>query len=143
MSRPVTIKNIEIRLIKDGSAFYYSSMFDPLDKETLDNLHSPATIEEHSVKRIKLRINVPIHYNDKFSSCFRSIKKNKAKDDQYSNVSFCYYKKGADLLGNKVELKQFDGGAYMAESSGGISLNYRVTVITGDNSKIVGLATFD
>lgn len=142
MSRPVTIKKIEVALIKDGAAVNYSSMFNPLDKKTLDNLLSPTTIAEHTVKKIELRINIPIHYNEKFSSCFRSIKSIKLKTEQFSNVGFCYYKNGVDLLGNKVQLKQFEGGGYMVESSKGNSLNYRVTAITGDNSKIVSLATF-
>lgn len=142
MNRPVTIKKIDVELIKDGTAINYSSMFNPLDKKTLDNLYSPTTIAEHNVKKIELRINIPIHYNDKLPSCFRSIKTNKLKADQYSNVRFCYYKNGVDLLGNKVQLKQFEGGEYMVETSKGISLNYRVTAITGDNSKIVSLATF-
>ena len=142
MSRPVTIKKIEVELIKDGAAVNYSSMFNPLDKKTLDNLLSPTTIAEHTVKKIELRINIPIHYNEKFSSCFRSIKSTKLKTEQFSNVGFCYYKNGVDLLGNKVQLKQFEGGGYMVKSSKGNSLNYRVTAITGDNSKIVSLATF-
>ncbi|MDY4367628.1 hypothetical protein SNR26_07845 [Pectobacterium brasiliense] len=142
MSRPVTIKKIEVELIKDGAAINYSSMFNPLDKKTLDNLLSPTTIAEHTVKKIELRINIPIHYNEKFSSCFRSIKSTKLKTEKFSNVGFCYYKNGVDLLGNKVQLKQFEGGGYMVESSKGNSLNYRVTAITGDNSKMVSLATF-
>jgi hypothetical protein len=118
-------------------------MFNPLDKETLDNLVSPTTISEHSVKKIELRLNIPIYYNERVSSCFRSIKSTKLETEQFSNVRFCYYKNGVDLLGNKVQLKQFEGSGYMVESSKGNSLNYRVTVITGDNSKIVSLATFD
>ncbi|ELY4458097.1 hypothetical protein SMZ60_000559 [Cronobacter sakazakii] len=51
MNRPVTIKKIEVELIKDGTAINYSSMFNPLDKKTLDNLYSPTTIAEHSVKK--------------------------------------------------------------------------------------------
>jgi len=142
MNRPVTVKKIEVELIKDGTAINYSDMFNPLDKKTLDNLYSPTTIAEHNVKKIELRINIPIHYNDKLSSCFMSIKPNALKTDPYSDVRFCYYKNGVDLLGNKVQLKQFEGGGYMVESSKRISLNYRVTAVTGDNSKIVSLATF-
>lgn len=142
MNRPVTVKKIEVELIKDGTAINYSDMFNPLDKKTLDNLYSPTTIAEHNVKKIELRINIPIHYNDKLSSCFMSIKPNTLKTDPYSDVRFCYYKNGVDLLGNKVQLKQFEGGGYMVESLKRISLNYRVTAVTGDNSKIVSLATF-
>lgn len=142
MNRPVTIKKIEVELIKDGAALSYTSMFNPLDKRTLDNLQSPTTISEHSVKKIELRINIPIYYNEKLSSCFRSIKTTKLKDEKFGNVTFCYYKNGIDLFGNQVQLKQFEGGGYMVVSFKGNSLNYRVTAITGDNSKIVSLATF-
>ena len=117
-------------------------MFNPLDKKTLDNLQSPTTFAEHSVKKIELRINIPIYYNEEVSSCFKIIKSTKIKAEKFGNVSFCYYKNGIDLFGNKVQLKQFEGGGYMVESSKGISLTYRVTAITGDNSKIVSLATF-
>ncbi|MES3204230.1 hypothetical protein QDQ60_13720 [Klebsiella aerogenes] len=142
MSRPVTIKKIEVELIKDGAAVSYTSMFNPLDKKTLDNLQSPTTIAEHSVKKIELRINIPIYYNEDVSSCFRNIKLNKLKDEEFGNVRFCYYKNGIDLLGNKVQLKQFEGGGYLVESFKGNSLIYRVTAITGDNSRMVSLATF-
>lgn len=142
MSRPVTIKKIEVELIKDGAAVSYASMLNPLDKKTLDNLLSPTTIAEHSVKKIELRINIPIYYDEKVSSCFRSIKSTNLKTEQPGDIRFCYYKNGIDLLGNKVQLKQFEGGGYLVESIKEKSLNYRITAITGDNSKIVSLATF-
>ncbi|MEN4796374.1 hypothetical protein [Pantoea agglomerans] len=143
MSRAVTIKKIEVELIKDDALIDYSGMFSPLDKKTMDNLFDPTTIAEHSVKNIELRINIPIHYSEKVSSCFSSIKSSKIKNEQFGDVRFCYYKKGVDLLGNKVKLKQFEGGAYMVESSKAKSLNYRVTAITGDNSEMVSIATFN
>lgn len=142
MSRPVTIKKIEVELVKDGAAVSYTSMFNPLDKKTLDNLFTPTTIAEHSVKKIELQINIPIYYNEKISSCFKTSKPAKLKNETFGNVRFCYYKNGIDLLGNKVQLKQFEGGGYLVESSKGNNLNYRVIAITGDNSKIVSLATF-
>lgn len=142
MSRPVTIKKIEVELIKDGAAVSYTSMFNPLDIKTLENLQSPTTIAEHSVKKIELRINIPIYYNEEVSSCFRSIKPTKLKSEEFGNVSFCYYKNGINLLGNKVQLKQFEGGGYMVESFKENRLTYRITAITGDNSKMVSLATF-
>ncbi|MCQ8228700.1 hypothetical protein [Pantoea trifolii] len=142
MSRPVTIKKIQVELVKDGTAVSYASMFNPLDQKTTDNLLTPTTIAEHSVKKIELRINIPIYYGEEVSSCFKRIKSANLKNEGFGNVRFCYYKNGIDLLGNKVQLKQFEGGGYLVESSKGNSLNYRVTAITGDNSKIVSLATF-
>lgn len=142
MSRPVTIKKIEVELIKDGAAVSYASMFNPLDQKTSANLLSPTTISEHSVKKIELRINIPIYYNEKVSSCFKKNKIAKLQSEGFGNVRFCYYKNGIDLLGNKVQLKQFEGGGYLVESSKANGLNYRVTAITGDNSKMVSLATF-
>lgn len=46
-------------------------------------------------------------------------------------------------MGNKVQLKQLEGGGYMVESSKAKSLNYRVTAIAGDNSEMVSIATFN
>ncbi|MEN4683826.1 hypothetical protein [Pantoea agglomerans] len=142
MSRPVTIKKIEVELIKDSAAVSYAGMFNPLDQKTSDNLLSPTTISEHSVKKIELRINIPIYYDERVSSCFKKSKPAKLQVEEFGNVIFCYYKNGIDLLGNKVQLKQFEGGGYLVESSKVNSLNYRVTAITGDNSKMVSLATF-
>lgn len=142
MSRPVTIKKIKIELIKDNRAVVYSNMLDPLDGKTLENLSSPTTIAEHSVKKIDLQINVPIHYNDKISYCFRSIKTTKLKAESIGNVRLCYYKNGIDLFGNKVQFTQFEGGEYLVESLKEKNLSYRVTVMTGDNSKMLTLATF-
>ncbi|MCU5778934.1 hypothetical protein N5923_15690 [Erwiniaceae bacterium BAC15a-03b] len=118
------------------------SMFNPLDKKTLANLLTPTTIADHSVKKIELQINIPIYYNEGVSSCFKTSKSTKLKNETFGKVRFCYYKNGIDLLGNKVQLKQFEGGGYLVETSKRNSLNYRVIAITGDNSKIVSLATF-
>ncbi|GEM_PF-3173759 len=145
MNRPVTIKKIKIELVKnDHGIIYYPQMFNASDKKTIDTLHTPVTIEGHSVIQRELSINIPIHYDDRVSSCFSRPDLFVSEPISFNNIEYCYFSHGIDFLGNKVQLTQYEGGGTIfTKTSGGHSLTYKLTIKTGDNSEIVKIATFD
>lgn len=145
MSRPVTIKRIKVELTNgEKTIIIYSHMLNPLDKKTMEALFSPKTIDEHSVNKIELFLNIPIYYDEKVSSCFGRLHLSESKDEKINNVEYCYFSNGIDFLGNKIQFREYEGGAAMlSKTLGGNRLTYRLTVITGDNSEIVKMAIFD
>lgn len=145
MNRPVTIKKIKIELIQSAkSIIFYPQMLNFSDERQTGILHTPVTIEGHSVTQKELSLNIPIYYDEKISSCFNKPNLTERKHKSFNNIEYCYFSQGIDLLGNKVQFRQYDGGAsILTKTPGGYSLTYRITVITGDNSEIVKMATFD
>lgn len=145
MNRPVTIKKIKIELVKDEKiVIYYPQIFNPSDKSSMETLHSPTTIEGHSVTQKNLSLNIPIHYDEKVSACFNRLNQFESEFKSLNNIEYCYFSHGIDLLGNKVKFTQYEGGgSIVTKTPGGYNLTYRVTIITGDNSEIVKMATFD
>ncbi|EPA0308205.1 hypothetical protein ACS6IT_04170 [Enterobacter hormaechei subsp. steigerwaltii] len=145
MNRAVTIKKIKIELVKNGSGIiYYPQMIDISDKNTMDTLQTPVTIEGHSVAQRELSINIPIHYEERFSSCFSRPGLFVSEPISFNNIEYCYFSHGIDFLGNKVQLTQYEGGGTMfTKTSGGQSLTYKLTIKTGDNSEIIKMVTLD
>ena len=145
MNRPVTIKKIKIELVKnDQGIIYYPQMINISDKNTIDTLNTPVTIEEHSVIQRELSINIPIHYEEEISSCFSRPDLFVSEPISLNNIEYCYFSHGIDFLGNKVQLVQYEGGGTIfTKTLGGHSLTYKLTIKTGDNSEIIKMATFD
>ncbi|TCC06806.1 hypothetical protein E0L21_12515 [Kosakonia quasisacchari] len=145
MNRTVTIKKIKIELVKnDKGIIYYPQMINVSDKDTIDTLHTPVTIEGHSVIQRELSINIPVHYEERISSCFSRPGLFVSEPISINNIEYCYFSHGIDFLGNKVQLTQYEGGGTMfTKTSGGQSLTYKLTIKTGDNSEIIKMATLD
>ncbi|EOU9512383.1 hypothetical protein ACOJCK_002296 [Cronobacter dublinensis] len=145
MNRTVTIKKIKIEVVKnDKGIIYYPQMINVSDKDTIDTLHAPVTIEGHSVIQRQLSINIPVHYEERISSCFSRPSLFVSEPISFNEIEYCYFSHGIDFLGNKVQLTQYEGGGTMfTKTSGGQSLTYKLTIKTGDNSEIIKMATLD
>ncbi|ECH0718640.1 TPA: hypothetical protein ROI13_001625 [Escherichia coli] len=140
INRPVTIKGVDIKLLDDkGSPIdYRDTVYSESDKKTLTN---PVQYEPHTVKRFNVAINIPIVYGKEFNKCFHPTGFIVDQHRYFGDIRFCYYSEGVDFFGNKVNSRVLEGGGIYFTKDESKYLNYKVTVVTGDNTIISKVVT--
>lgn len=143
MNRPVTVKKINLTFInKNNNELFYSSLFDGEGGSDAFLSNIPVTLAEHTVKNINMSINIPIFYKEDFAECFENKRILKGENKSVNEVEYCYYSKGKDLIGNAINMQEFkNGGVIITKNEQSKALNYKVTLITGDNTEISRMAT--
>ncbi|MBG6246577.1 hypothetical protein CS369_21000 [Candidatus Symbiopectobacterium sp. 'North America'] len=135
LNRTVSIKAIEIKfIINEGNAIYYNDMiYSEFDRNILN---TPIPYEAYSVKRLKIFLNIPIIYDDRFRKCFHPTRFISEYDKYFDSIKHCYYSKNTDMMDNKVNSRTLDGGGVIFTHENKNSLRYEIIVTTGDNTKI-------
>ncbi|WP_350312652.1 hypothetical protein OHJ28_17820 [Dickeya fangzhongdai] len=135
LNRTVTIKAIEIKfIINGGNTIYYNDMmYSEIDR---DILNTPIPYDAHSVKRLKISLNIPIIYDDRFRKCFHPTGFISEHDKYFDSIRYCYYSNDTDMMDNKVNSRILDGGGVIFTNEKNNPLRYEIIFTTGDNTKI-------